>query len=128
VLFNPREAVNPLPTGEVYPSAPAHPHSVPGRVTSAQVCGCHHAQPVTAPAAAASRPQVHLTTGGLLVLVIGGITLTVVIGVVLTSLLLAVAIVAGALAMTAMALALVARVIQSMARDQEFLTKAKGRK
>jgi hypothetical protein len=128
VLFTPHEAVNPLPTGKVYAPVPMGGHSVPGEVASAQVCGCPHHQPVSAPAAAAQRPQVHITTGGLLVVVIGGVFLVITIGVILTSLLLAVAIVAGALAMTAMALAIVARVIQSMARDQEFLTKAKGRK
>ncbi|QKV69908.1 hypothetical protein HUT13_14820 [Streptomyces harbinensis] len=90
--------------------------AVPVPVQSAQICGCQH-DPFPAPVPA--RPQIHISTGGVVVVVLGGVFLTVTIGVILTSLLLTVAIVAGALAMVAFAMALVAMSIKSMSKDQQ---------
>ncbi|WP_461297382.1 hypothetical protein [Streptomyces harbinensis] len=74
--------------------------ATPAPLQSAQICGCQHAP---APAPVPARPQIHISTGGVVVVILGGVFLTVTIGVILTSLLLTVAIVAGALAMVAFA-------------------------
>ncbi|MDT0347489.1 SpdD protein [Streptomyces litchfieldiae] len=91
-----------------------HVSHLPAPVLSGQVCGCTHDP---APVPAGQRPQIHISTGGVLVVVIGGVFLTITIGVVLTSLLLAVAIVAGSLALVAVAMAMVAMSLKSMAND-----------
>ncbi|MCX5398175.1 SpdD protein [Streptomyces sp. NBC_00102] len=80
--------VRPL-TGLVHPPAP--------------VCDCHHTPDTPAPAPV-GRPGVQLTPGALVVAVAGGTAAVLVVGAVLVSMLLAVAITAGSLALLAVVL------------------------
>ncbi|WP_327663300.1 MULTISPECIES: SpdD-like protein [unclassified Streptomyces] len=99
-MLRPRIPVNQQPTGEIIPTittlgtvAPHNPAHAP--------CGCqHHAPAPVVPAA--PRPAVQLTPGALLLLVGGGAAVVLVVGAVLVSMLLAVAITAGALAIVAL--------------------------
>ncbi|MGW2281145.1 SpdD protein [Streptomyces sp. NPDC001770] len=88
--------VRPL-TGLVHPPAP--------------VCDCHHTPATPAPTstpapAPVGRPSVQLTPGALVVAVAGGTAAVLVVGAVLVSMLLAVAITAGSLALLAVVLRL----------------------
>ncbi|MFD6423110.1 SpdD protein [Streptomyces sp. NPDC060198] len=85
--------VRPL-TGVVYPPAACDCHHNPATVTAA---------PAPAPAA---RSAVQLTPGALVVAVAGGTAAVLVVGAVLVSMLLAVAITAGSLALLAVVLRL----------------------
>ncbi|WP_428953065.1 SpdD-like protein [Streptomyces sp. cg35] len=95
-MFTPKVPVNDQPTGQIIPltntaAMDGHPHAPTD-------CYCRH----QAPAAATSRPTVQLTPGSLALLVGGGTAAVLVVGTVLVSLLLAVAITAGALAIVAL--------------------------
>lgn len=95
-MFRPRIPVNPLPTGLATPPAVIQPsHVVPTAPAPVPVA------PASAPAAQA-RPTVQLTPGSLALLVGGGTVAVLVIGAVLVSMLLAVAITAGSLAVVAL--------------------------
>lgn len=114
VFFKPHEVSNPLPVRQSVPSAGVPVYGLPDEVISHGMCGCQHPHP---PTEVGQRPQVHISTGGVVAVVVGGVMVVVTVGVVLTSLLLAVAIVAGSLAVMAMSLAVVAMAIKSTARD-----------
>ncbi|MGW0531545.1 SpdD-like protein [Streptomyces sp. NPDC003032] len=99
-MFKPHVPVNELPTGEIVPTittlgtvAPQHQISAP--------CACTPHTPVPQ-APAASRSAVQLTPGALVTVVVGGTVAVLVVGAVLVSMLLAVAITAGALAIVAL--------------------------
>ncbi|MCE7079973.1 hypothetical protein [Streptomyces sp. ST2-7A] len=114
-MLKPHPATNPLPTGQVFAAHPA-PAPVHGTVqpTDPAPCSC---APHTAPAPPVGRPRLQVTTGGILALTIGGTVLTVAIGTVLTSLLMALALVAGALAVTAVSVAVVALALRRSLND-----------
>lgn len=114
-MFKPHRAANPLPTGQIFDAPPA-PEPAHGTVmaTGPAPCSC---APHAAPAPLVGRPQLQISTGGLLVLTIGGTVLTVAIGTVLTSLLMALALVAGALAVTAVSVAVVALALRRSLAD-----------
>lgn len=103
-MFTPKIPVNDQPTGQIIPlgttAVDAHQH--------APACSCQH--PAPAPATA-TRPTVQLTPGSLALLVGGGTAAVLVIGAVLVSMLLAVAITAGSLA-------IVALVVRSLMNNQ----------
>ncbi len=98
-MLRPRIPVNEKPSAEIVPTittlGAVVPHQ-PGQTP----CGCQHHAP--APAAPAARPAVQLTPGALVVGVIGGTVVVLTIGAVLVSMLLAVAITAGSLAIVAL--------------------------
>lgn len=81
---------------------------LPDAIHHGQICGCDHP---AVPPAPIGRPQIQISTGGILAIAVGGTVLVVTVGVILTSLLLAVAIVAGSLAVIALALAITARTL-----------------
>ncbi|MFZ3595572.1 SpdD-like protein [Streptomyces sp. BH104] len=88
-MFTPKIPVNDQPTGQTIPLS--------GAIVE------HHQAPAPAPAPVASqRPTVQLTPGSLALLVGGGTAAVLVIGTVLVSMLLAVAITAGSLAIVAL--------------------------
>ncbi|MFF1730075.1 SpdD-like protein [Streptomyces sp. NPDC058247] len=90
-MLRPKVPTMPAPTGHVTPPAVIHPTAV--------------VQPTPAPIAAApqpTRPTVQLTPGALLLAVGGGTAAVLVVGAVLVSMLLAVAITAGSLAIVAL--------------------------
>ncbi|MYT70306.1 MULTISPECIES: SpdD-like protein [unclassified Streptomyces] len=97
-MFTPKIPVNDQPTGQIIPlnttqgTVNGHPHAP-------SACHCHQQSP---PATAPSRPTVQLTPGSLALLVGGGTAAVLVIGAVLVSMLLAVAITAGSLAIVAL--------------------------
>ncbi|MCQ4214473.1 SpdD-like protein [Streptomyces longispororuber] len=98
-MFTPRVPLNQQPTGEIIPTV-STPGTVAPQNTAQAPCGCpHHTPAPTAPAA--SRPTVQLTPGSIALLVGGGTAAVLVIGAVLVSMLLAVAITAGSLAIVA---------------------------
>ncbi|WP_425833761.1 SpdD-like protein [Streptomyces fractus] len=103
-MLTPRVPLNPQPTGEIIPTITTLGTVVPHNPAQAQApCGCQHHAPAPAPAApVASRPAVQLTPGALLLLVGGGTAAVLVVGTVLVSMLLAVAVTAGALAIVAL--------------------------
>ncbi|WP_371527191.1 SpdD-like protein [Streptomyces sp. NBC_01283] len=97
-MLKPHVPVNETPTGEIIPvittiaaASPQHHISAP--------CAC--AQHAPAPQASA-RPAVQLTPGALVTVVVGGTAAVLVVGAVLVSMLLAVAITAGSLAIVAL--------------------------
>ncbi|MET7696748.1 SpdD-like protein [Streptomyces sp. NPDC005485] len=99
-MLRPRIPVNQQPTGGIIPVVTTLGTVVPHNPAQAP-CGCQHHTP--APSAPASaRPTVQLTPGSLLLLVGGGTAAVLVVGAVLVSLLLAVAITAGSLAIVAL--------------------------
>ncbi|MFJ9223462.1 SpdD-like protein [Streptomyces sp. NPDC102383] len=103
-MFRPRVPLNEQPTGEIIPTITTLGAVVPHSSNQAQThapCGCQHHAPASV-APAASRPAVQLTPGALLLLVGGGTAAVLVVGAVLVSMLLAVAITAGALAIVAL--------------------------
>ncbi|MGW7078919.1 SpdD-like protein [Streptomyces sp. NPDC054866] len=95
-MFTHKIPVNEQPTGQIIPLPSAvmlnHQHAP-------AVCSCQHQAPVPA---ASARPSAQLTPGSLLLLVGGGTAGVLVIGAVLVSMLLAVAITAGSLAIVAL--------------------------
>lgn len=108
-MLRPKIPTNPAPTGLVAPpvvveQAPVEPH--PGHAPS----HCHCL--TQAPVSAAPRSAVQLTPTGVVALVGAGTAVVLVVGAVLVSLLLAVSITAGSLAITA----LVARSILNQER------------
>ncbi|MFI5664691.1 SpdD-like protein [Streptomyces sp. NPDC051684] len=86
-MFTPKIPVNDQPTGQTIPLS--------GAVVE------HHQAPAPAPVAY-TRPTVQLTPGSLAILVGGGTAAVLVVGTVLVSMLLAVAITAGSLAIIAL--------------------------
>ncbi|PBC95850.1 hypothetical protein BX281_3831 [Streptomyces sp. Ag82_O1-15] len=94
-MFTPKIPVNDQPTGQIIPlstnAVDGHQH--------APACTCQH--PAPAPVAS-NRPTVQLTPGSLLLVVGGGTAAVLVVGAVLVSMLLAVAITAGSLAIVAL--------------------------
>ncbi|MER5948259.1 SpdD-like protein [Streptomyces sp. NPDC001904] len=94
-MFTPKIPVNDQPTGQIIPlntaAVDGHQH--------APACACQH--PAPAPAAN-NRPTVQLTPGSIALLVGGGTAAVLVVGAVLVSMLLAVAITAGSLALVAL--------------------------
>ncbi|MFJ9039869.1 SpdD-like protein [Streptomyces sp. NPDC102406] len=95
-MFTPKIPVNAQPTGQIIPLTTT---AVDGHAHAPAACSCQH----TAPApAATNRPTVQLTPGSLLLLVGGGTAVVLVVGAVLVSMLLAVAITAGSLAIVAL--------------------------
>lgn len=99
-MFTPKVPANDQPTGEIIPH-PADRTTVEGHQHPSAVCSCPHPAPAPAPAAPA-RPAVQLTPGSLLLLIGGGTAAVLVVGAVLVSMLLAVAITAGSLAIVAL--------------------------
>ncbi|MZD07459.1 SpdD-like protein [Streptomyces sp. SID5785] len=97
-MFTPKIPVNDQPTGRTIPLAGTvvedHGHAKPA-------CWCTHHTAEPAPAAP-GRPTVQLTPGALLLAVGGGTAAVLVVGAVLVSMLLAVAITAGSLAIVAL--------------------------
>ncbi|MFF3495881.1 SpdD-like protein [Streptomyces sp. NPDC002795] len=87
-MFTPKIPVNDQPTGQTIP-------------LSGAIVGHHQTTPAPVPVASA-RPTVQLTPGSLALLVGGGTAAVLVIGTVLVSMLLAVAITAGSLAIVAL--------------------------
>ncbi|MYW63898.1 SpdD-like protein [Streptomyces sp. SID8379] len=95
-MFSPKVPVNDQPTGQIIPlggitAVNGHQH--------APACSCSN--PAPAPATS-TRPAVQLTPGSLLLLVGSGTAAVLVVGAVLVSMLLAVAITAGSLAIVAL--------------------------
>ncbi|MGY0019010.1 SpdD-like protein [Streptomyces sp. cg35] len=94
-MFTPKIPVNDQPTGQIIPldtnAVDGHQH--------APACNCQHPAPTPA---ATNRPTVQLTPGSVALLVGGGTAGVLVIGAVLVSMLLAVAITAGSLAIVAL--------------------------
>lgn len=97
-MFQPRIPVNPLPTGVVIPLA----QPTPSTDIEPTACNHHHA-PAPAPAPAPSS-AVRLTPAGLAVVVAGGVGAVLVVGTVLVSMLLAVAVSAASVAVSAVVL------------------------
>ncbi|MEU5773577.1 SpdD-like protein [Streptomyces venezuelae] len=95
-MFTHKIPVNEQPTGQLIPLVPTAPAD--GQQHAPAACSCQH----PAPAPAAARPTVQLTPGSLALLVGGGTVAVLVIGAVLVSMLLAVAITAGSLAIVAL--------------------------
>lgn len=95
-MFTHKIPVNEQPTGQIIPLSTA---PVGGHQHAPVACSCQH--PAPAPAASA-RPSVQFTPGSLLLLVGGGTAAVLVVGAVLVSMLLAVAITAGSLAIVAL--------------------------
>ncbi|WP_409237354.1 SpdD-like protein [Streptomyces sp. PA5.6] len=98
-MFNHKIPVNEQPTGQLTPLVPTA--AVDGHQHTPAACSCQHAAPVQA-AAVASRPAVQMTPGTVLALVGSGTVAVLVVGAVLVSMLLAVAITAGSLAIVAL--------------------------
>ena len=99
-MLRPRVPVNEKPSAEIIPTITTLGAVVPHQPGQAP-CGCqHHAPAPTAPTT--SRPAVQLTPGALVVGVVGGTVVVLTIGAVLVSMLLAVAITAGSLAVVAL--------------------------
>ncbi|RVU27190.1 SpdD-like protein [Streptomyces antnestii] len=95
-MFTPKIPVNVQPTGETIPlTGTVVEHHDPAATA------IHYVSPPPAPAAPA-RPTVQLTPGALLLAVGGGTAAVLVVGAVLVSMLLAVAITAGSLAIVAL--------------------------
>lgn len=90
-MFTHKIPVNEQPTGKVIP-LPSTAMDAPA------ACSC----PSPAPAAVPARPTVQLTPGSIALLVGGGTAAVLVVGAVLVSMLLAVAITAGSLAIVAL--------------------------
>ncbi|WP_425833603.1 SpdD-like protein [Streptomyces fractus] len=99
-MFKPRIPVNERPTGQIIPTVASLGTVVPRDDVHA-ACGCQHPTPPPV-ASAPSRSQVQLTPGALLLLVGGGTAVVLTVGAVLVSMLLAVAITAGSLAIVAL--------------------------
>ncbi|WP_372350202.1 SpdD-like protein [Streptomyces sp. KL116D] len=100
-MLRPRVPINEQPSGEIIPVVTTLGTIAPQPSTQAP-CGCQHHTPAPiAPAPAAARPTVQLTPGSIALLVGGGTAVVLVIGAVLVSMLLAVAITAGSLAVVA---------------------------
>ncbi|MFD7199847.1 SpdD-like protein [Streptomyces sp. NPDC059893] len=96
-MFTPKIPVNDRPTGQIIPLSTAT--AVNGHQRAPAACSCQH--PAPAPAAS-NRPTLQLTPGALALLVGGGTAAVLVVGAVLVSMLLAVAITAGSLAIVAL--------------------------
>ncbi|WP_394429914.1 SpdD-like protein [Streptomyces sp. SGAir0957] len=96
-MFTPKIPVNDQPTGHIIPLNATT--VVDGHQHAPAACSCQH--PAPAPAAT-NRPTVQLTPGALALLVGGGTAAVLVVGAVLVSMLLAVAITAGSLAIVAL--------------------------
>jgi hypothetical protein len=90
-VFTPKIPVNDQPTGQIIPL-----NTTPHAPTD---CNCRNQAPVPA---GSNRPTVQLTPGALALLVGGGTAAVLVVGAVLVSMLLAVAITAGSLAIVAL--------------------------
>ncbi|MER7968672.1 SpdD-like protein [Streptomyces sp. NPDC096080] len=103
-MFTPKIPVNDQPTGQIIPLDTT---TVDGHAHTPAACSCQH--PATTPATS-NRPTVQLTPGSLALLVGGGTAAVLVVGAVLVSMLLAVAITAGSLA-------IVALVVRSLMND-----------
>ncbi|MFG2521178.1 SpdD-like protein [Streptomyces sp. NPDC048527] len=97
-MFTPKIPVNDQPTGQIIPLNTT-PAAVDGHPHAPTDCYCHNQN--HAPAASA-RPTVQFTPGALALLVGGGTAAVLVVGAVLVSMLLAVAITAGSLAIVAL--------------------------
>ncbi|MFD8571411.1 SpdD-like protein [Streptomyces sp. NPDC059639] len=95
-MFTPKIPVNDQPTGQIIPLGAA---AVDGHQHAPAACSCQH--PAPAPVAS-NRPTVQLTPGSIALLVGGGTAAVLVVGAVLVSMLLAVAITAGSLAIVAL--------------------------
>ncbi|MFE6893924.1 SpdD-like protein [Streptomyces sp. NPDC057694] len=95
-MFTPKIPVNDQPTGQIIPLDTT---AVDGHQHAPAACSCQH--PAPAPAAT-TRPTVQLTPGSIALLVGGGTAAVLVVGAVLVSMLLAVAITAGSLAIVAL--------------------------
>ncbi|MEU8958955.1 SpdD-like protein [Streptomyces sp. NPDC048518] len=95
-MFTHKIPVNEQPTGKLIPLVPTAPAD--GHQHAPAACSCQH----PAPAPAAARPTMQLTPGSLALLIGGGTVAVLVIGAVLVSMLLAVAITAGSLAIVAL--------------------------
>ncbi|MER5442003.1 SpdD-like protein [Streptomyces sp. NPDC002790] len=91
-MLRPKIPTMPAPTGYVTPPAVVEPTSVVP----------HHTPEPYAPAPMPTRPTVQLTPGALALLVGGGTAAVLVVGTVLVSMLLAVAVTAGSLAIVAL--------------------------
>ncbi|QEU95164.1 hypothetical protein [Streptomyces kanamyceticus] len=100
-MFQPRIPTNPAPTGEVIPVYTPEPLQEPHPGHAPTNCFCRH-DASSAPNAVTSRPAVQITPGSVIALVGGGIAVVLVVGVVLVSMLLAVAVTAGSLAVLAL--------------------------
>ncbi|WP_425831524.1 SpdD-like protein [Streptomyces fractus] len=102
-MFKPRVPVNEQPTGEIVPTITTLGTVAPPHDSHQAVCGCQsHTPAPVVPASAPARPAMQLTPGALLLLVGGGTAAVLVVGAVLVSMLLAVAITAGSLAIVAL--------------------------
>ncbi|MFE6754649.1 SpdD-like protein [Streptomyces sp. NPDC057684] len=97
-MFTPKIPVNDQPTGQIIPLTTT-PTTLDGHPHAPTDCYCRNQAPAPA---AASRPTVQLTPGSLLLLIGGGTAAVLVVGAVLVSMLLAVAITAGSLAIVAL--------------------------
>ncbi|MEV1026964.1 SpdD-like protein [Streptomyces sp. NPDC050264] len=95
-MFTPKIPVNDQPTGQIIPLT-TNTTAVDGHPHAPTDCHCQHQAP-----APSSRPAVQLTPGALALLVGGGTAAVLVVGAVLVSMLLAVAITAGSLAIVAL--------------------------
>ncbi|WP_338701027.1 SpdD-like protein [Streptomyces sp. Q6] len=93
-MFTPKIPVNDQPTGQIIPLGTT---AVDGHQHAPAACSCQHPAP-----AATNRPTVQLTPGSIALLVGGGTAAVLVVGTVLVSMLLAVAITAGSLALVAL--------------------------
>jgi hypothetical protein len=97
-VFTPKIPVNDQPTGQIIPLNTT-PAAVDGHPHAPTDCNCRNQAPVPA---GSNRPTVQLTPGALALLVGGGTAAVLVVGAVLVSMLLAVAITAGSLAIVAL--------------------------
>ncbi|MET7928276.1 MULTISPECIES: SpdD-like protein [unclassified Streptomyces] len=95
-MFTPKIPVNDQPTGQIIPLTTA---AVDGHQHAPTDCYCRNQAPAPA---VSNRPTVQLTPGALALLVGGGTAAVLVVGAVLVSMLLAVAITAGSLAIVAL--------------------------
>ncbi|MFJ2771257.1 SpdD-like protein [Streptomyces sp. NPDC087300] len=91
-MFTPKVPANEMPTGEIIPIIATAAH---GHPQAPVACHCHHQAPAPAPP---SRPAVRVTPATVLT----GAAVVLVVGAVLVSMLLAVAITAGSLAVVAL--------------------------
>ncbi|MFE5683950.1 SpdD-like protein [Streptomyces sp. NPDC056512] len=96
-MFTPKIPVNNRPTGQIIPLSTTT--VVDGHQHAPAACSCQHLAPAPA---TSNRPTVQLTPGALALLVGGGTAAVLVVGAVLVSMLLAVAITAGSLAIVAL--------------------------
>ncbi|MFJ2005595.1 SpdD-like protein [Streptomyces chartreusis] len=97
-MFTPKIPINDQPTGQIIP-LDITPAAVEGHPHAPTDCSCRNQTPAPA---APTRPAVQLTPGTLALLVGGGTAAVLVVGAVLVSMLLAVAVTAGSLAIVAL--------------------------